>query len=137
MKRTVIGGASAIILGLLIGLGPILIFKVCPAGCACCGGGFPLCNLSAEALKALGLMIAALGICMILYNDPHTQIGLVIGIFLAGLVALLIPYVLIGGCEDMAMACHRRAFPAVTVEVCVLLAGSAVFALFTARARKA
>jgi hypothetical protein len=121
MKKSVIFGAVVIASGLLIGLGPHFLFKVCEAGC--CGN---LCNISAYAETGVGLFIIALGICLIVYPDPKTQLGLLIGVFLAGIVALAIPHALIGGCGGMTMDCRRVAFPALTIESVVLLVVSAV-----------
>jgi hypothetical protein len=121
MKKSVIFGAVVIALGLLIGLGPQFLFKVCEAGC--CGN---LCNISAQAETGVGLFIIALGVCLMVYTDPKTQLGLFIGIFLAGIVALAIPHALIGGCGGMTMDCRRVAFPALTIESTVLLVFSAI-----------
>jgi hypothetical protein len=116
MKKSIIIGAVVIALGFLIGLGPHFLFKVCEAGC--CGN---LCNISAFAETGVGLFIVALGVCLMVYTDPKTQLGMLIGIFLAGFVALAIPHVLIGGCGGMTMDCRRVAFPALTIESVILL----------------
>jgi hypothetical protein len=121
MKKNIIFSAIVIILGLLIGFGPHLLFKVCFVGC--CGN---VCNWSAQAETGVGLFIIALGICMIIYPDSKTQLGLFIGVFLASVVALAIPHVLIGGCGGMDMDCRRVAFPALTIESIVLLVFSSV-----------
>jgi hypothetical protein len=116
MKKNVIISSVMIVLGLLIGLGPHFLFKVCFAGC--CGN---VCNWSAFAETGVGLFIVALGVCLMLYTDPKTQLGLLIGISLAGIVALVIPHALIGGCGGMDMDCRRVAFPALTFESVILL----------------
>jgi hypothetical protein len=121
MKKSVIFGSVVIALGLLIGLGPHFLFKVCVAGC--CGN---LCNISAQAETGVGLFIIALGACLMVYPDSRTQLGLLIGIISAGIVALAIPHALIGGCGGMTMDCRRVAFPALTIESVVLLVVSAV-----------
>jgi hypothetical protein len=121
MKKNIIISAVVIALGLLIGLGPQFLFKVCEAGC--CGN---LCNISAQAEIGVGLFIIAVGICLIVYTDPKTQLGLLIGTFLTGIVALAVPHALIGGCGGMTMDCRRVAFPALTVESVILLVFSAV-----------
>jgi hypothetical protein len=121
MKKSVIFGAVVMALGLLIGFGPHFLFKVCEAGC--CGN---LCNISAQAEIGVGLFIVALGACLIVYTDPKTQLSLLVGIFLAGIVALAIPHALIGGCGGMTMDCRRVAFPALTIESVVLMVVAAV-----------
>ena len=122
MKKAVISGVVVIVLGLLISLGPQFLFKVCGHG----ESGFPLCHWSARAEIGMGLLIVALGICMIVFIDPKTHLGLLIGIFLASIIAMGIPNTLIGGCGMMSMQCRKVAFPALTAESVVLLVFSAI-----------
>ena len=126
MKRSIIFGSVVIVLGLLIALGPQFLFKVCAHG----EDGYPHCHWSAQAEIGMGFLIAALGICMIVFNDPKTHLGLSIGIFLAGFITLFIPHVLIGGCGMMTMQCRKVAFPAITAESVVLLVFSAIIAVY-------
>jgi hypothetical protein len=146
MKKAVIFGAIVILLGLLIALGPQFLFKVCGISmtdsgtledcCAepveeasCCApaiSSYPICHWSAQAEIGMGLLIVALGACMIVFTDPKTHLGLMIGIFMASIIALAIPNFLIGGCGAAAMSCRRIAFPALTVESIVLLVFSAI-----------
>jgi len=133
MKKNIIGiicGASASVLGLLIAFGPQFLFKVCSMSCSCCGD-IPTCHWTARAEIGIGMLIAALGLCFIVFDDSKTRLGLMIGIFLSGIIALAIPHLLIGGCEMRTMACHRVAFPAITVICAVLLIGSAVYTVLT------
>jgi hypothetical protein len=153
MKKAVISGAAVLVLGLLIALGPQFLFKVCgqtmaaaaagemadccavPEESGCCApaaSSLPVCHWSARAEIGIGLLIAALGACMIVFTDPKTQLGLLIGVFMASLVALAIPHALIGGCGSMAMKCRRVAFPALTVESVILLIFSAVMVVVVA-----
>ncbi|MDR0457223.1 MAG: DUF4418 family protein [Treponema sp.] len=125
MKRSIIMGAAVCVLGLLIGLGPQFLLK----GCAH-GNARPLCFWSLQAEIGIGLLIAALGICMFAFDDPKTQLGLAISTFLAGIVALFIPYSLIGGCKGAEMACRRIAFPAITVESVILVLFSALIVVY-------
>jgi len=122
MKRGIIFGSVIIALGLLIALGPQFLFKVCGHG----ESGFPHCHWSAQAEIGIGLLIVALGACMIVFTDVKTRLGLLIGISLASIIALAIPNTLIGGCGMMSMQCRKVAFPALTIESVVLLVFSAV-----------
>jgi hypothetical protein len=123
MKKNIIISSIVITLGLLVSLGPQFVFKVCEGGC--CGN---LCNISAAAEVGVGLFIVALGACMLVYTDPKTQLGFVIGLFMASIVALAIPHFLIGGCAGLEMNCRRVAFPALTVESVTLMILSSVLA---------
>ena len=148
MKRSIIFGSVVISLGLLIALGPQFLFKVCkpsmatviaeeeiddccaiPEKSGCCGpviSNFPVCHWSARAEMGIGLLIASLGICLIVFPDPKTRLGLFIGIFFAGIVAMFIPSTLIGGCAVKSMACHKGAFPALMVESILLVVYSVI-----------
>jgi hypothetical protein len=117
-----------IILGLLIALGPQFLFNVCGDG----DDGYLRCYWSAQGEIGMGLLIVALGVCMIVFTDPKTQLGLIIGVFMTSLIALAIPNFLIGGCGSMAMQCRKIAFPALTAESAVLLVFSAVMLAFIA-----
>jgi hypothetical protein len=125
MKKNIIISAIVITLGLLISFGPQFLFKVCVAGC--CGN---LCNITAQVEIGVGLLITALGACMLVYTDLKTQLGFVIGLFMASLVALAIPHVLIGGCGGLEMDCRRVAFPALTIESVILMIFSSCFAAY-------
>jgi len=126
MKNSFVVGTVIIILGLLIAMGPQFLFKVCTAH----NGALPLCHWSAQAELGMGMLVAALGLCFIVFSDPKTQQGLLIGIFLTGIIVLGIPYALIGGCTAKTMACHRVAFPALTVQGIILLAYSAIIVVY-------
>jgi len=120
MKKQQIYGITIIILGLLIALGPQFLFKVCTAH----DGALPRCHWSARAEMGVGMLAAALGICLLAFSDPKTQLGLAIGIFLTGIIVVGIPHALIGGCAAQTMNCRKIAFPALTVEGIILLAYS-------------
>jgi hypothetical protein len=127
MKKSIIIGSVVIALGLLISLGPQFLFKVCMAH----GGAFPLCHWTAQAELGMGMLIAALGICLIVFTDPKTQIGLVIGVFFASILVLGIPHALIGGCKVSTMACRKVAFPAITVIGIILLVYSIIVVVYS------
>jgi hypothetical protein len=131
MKNRIISGGTTIVLGLLIALGPQFLFKVCPVT----EGMIMKCHWSARAEIGAGALIAALGIALAFFADPKTRLGLTIGIFLSGVLALLIPHGLIGGCPMHSMACRKIAFPWITVIGILLLAGSALYTFHLARKR--
>jgi len=122
MKKVIICGSIVIALGLLIALGPQFLFKVCDHGEA----GYPHCHWSGQAEIGIGFLIVALGACMLVFTDPKTHLGLLIGILLASIITLAVPHFLIGGCGMMTMRCRRLAFPALTIESVVLLVFSAI-----------
>jgi hypothetical protein len=127
MKKDIIFGVTVIVIGLFIAFGPQYVFKVCAHG----EGSYALCHWTAQAEVGIGLLIAALGACVIVFADAKTRLGLFIGIFFAGIVALAIPHFLIGGCGSLAMRCRKVAFPALTVESVILLVFSAIILTIT------
>jgi len=129
LKIRIIGGAAAIVLGLLIALGPQLLFKVCEP----MGKNFMKCHWSAQAEIGIGAVIAALGVALTLFAAYKTRLGLTIGILLSGILALLIPHVLIGGCAMESMPCRKIAFPAITVISILVLIGSGFYTAYLAR----
>jgi hypothetical protein len=129
MKNRIASGAAAIVFGLLIALGPQFLFRVCPV----MGDSIMKCHWSAQAEIGVGGLIALLGLALIVFAAPQIRLGLTIGIFLAGILALFIPHVLIGGCSSRHMDCRKITFPALTVISILLLIGAAFNALYLAR----
>jgi hypothetical protein len=122
-----------IIFGLLIALGPQFLFKVCPV----VDGMYMKCHWSARAEIGIGgPLIAGLGIALIFFANPKIRLGLTVGIFLSGVLALLIPHALIGGCVMHNMPCRKITFPAITVISILLLIGSALYTLYLARKKE-
>jgi hypothetical protein len=133
MKNRIISGGGVIIFGLLIALGPQFLFKVCPV----VDGMFMRCHWSVRAEIGIGgPLIAGLGIALIFFADSKIRLGLTIGIFLSGVLALLIPHVLIGGCSMHSMPCRKISFPAITVICILLLIATALNGLYLARKKK-
>jgi hypothetical protein len=124
MKKRIAGGAAVLVLGLLLALGPTFLFKVCEP---MKDGGFMKCHWSAQAEIGTGALIAALGIALTVFGSPKTRLGLLIGVFLSGVLALLIPHALIGGCGMHTMACRKVAFPAITALSILLLMGAGIY----------
>ncbi|MDR2447536.1 MAG: DUF4418 family protein [Treponema sp.] len=132
MKNRIISGGVVIIFGSLIALGPQCLFKVCPV----VGDMFMKCHWSARAEIGVGALIAALGLASVFFASPKTRLGLAIGIFLSGVLALLIPHVLIGGCAMHSMPCRKVAFPAITVTGILLLIGTGLYTAYLARKKE-
>jgi len=130
MKNNIIFSITVFISGLLIALGPLLIFKACPAGCC---SSYPDCLWTTKAELGMGMVIAALGLFFIVYNDAKVQLGMCIGLILTSLVALLIPHVIFVGCAINTMECHLVTFPVLTVISVFLLAYTGIRILSLAK----
>ena len=132
MKNRIATGTVAFVFGLLIALGPQFLFKVCPV----MGDMIMKCHWSAQAEIGIGAVIAILGIALIFFADPKIRLGLTVGVFLSGVLALLIPHALIGGCPGHLMPCRKITFPSITVIAILLLIMAAVNALYLARRKE-
>ena len=123
MKKSIISGAAAIIFGLLIALGPQFLFKVCGVH----DDSLPRCYWAARAELCMGILIAAMGICMLFLSDMKTQLGMSISIFLMGIIALLIPFdKFISFCKDAELVCRRVTFPILTVLSSLVVLGALI-----------
>jgi hypothetical protein len=129
MKNRIVSGGAAIVFGLLIALGPQFLFPVCPIA----GSMIMKCHWSAQAEIGVGAVIAALGIALIFFTNPKIRLGLTIGIFLSAVLALLVPHVLIGGCDMHTMPCRKITFPSITIISILLLIGAALNTFYLAR----
>jgi hypothetical protein len=116
-------------LGLLIALGPQFLFKVCEP----MGENFMKCHWTAQAEIGVGAVIAALGIALTVFASVKIRLGLVTGILLSGINALLLPHALIGGCAMDDMPCRKIAFPAITVIGILLIIGAGIYTAYLAR----
>jgi hypothetical protein len=122
MKNRILSGGAAIFLGMAVSWGPQFVFKVCEP---VTGGRFMTCHWTARAEIGVGMFIALLGLFLIRCPARDIRLGVSAGIFGAGVLALLFPHVLIGGCKMEAMACRTAAFPALSVLGVLTLTGSA------------
>lgn len=102
-KITSIG---TLIVGLLLAVGPQFIFKPCPTT-----EKFMKCFWSCKALIVVGAVVAIIALLQLMAKEGETKKMLSI-VALALLVsAILIPTVIIGGCQKPEMACKMLTFP--------------------------
>jgi hypothetical protein len=99
------------------------------------GENFMKCHWSAQAEIGVGAVIAVLGIALIVFTSAKIRLGLVIGILLSGVHALLIPHALIGGCAVDTMTCRKITFPAITVISILLIIGAGIYTAYLARGK--
>ena len=130
MKNRVISGAGAIVAGLLISLGPQFLFKLCPP---MEGGRWMKCHWTGQAEIGVGILAAILGCLMIFFPDNKVRLGLSIAVLFSGILALLLPTVLIGGCGMETMPCRSAAFPALTVISVLTVVGFAANTIYLYR----
>lgn len=73
------------------------------------------CHWAARAELGIGLVIAVLGLLLIIFRSAQVRIGLSIALGLNGILALLIPTVLIGVCGNVKMTCRSLSLPALVI----------------------
>jgi hypothetical protein len=129
MKIRITTGIAVVIFGLLIALGPQFFFKVCEV----MGDMRMKCYWTAQAEIGAGALIAAFGIALLVFANSKTRLGLIIGVILSAVLALLFPHVLIGGCPMHNMQCRMVAFPAITVVSILTIIGGALYTVYLIR----
>ncbi|MDR1874018.1 MAG: DUF4418 family protein [Synergistaceae bacterium] len=111
MKNRILAGFAALISGGLIALGPQYLFKVCDQT----HSGITQCFWTARAEIGVGGVIALLGVAYLLFGDPRVRLGLSVALTLEGILAALLPGVLIGVCDHPHMNCRLATLPALNV----------------------
>ncbi|MBZ9623349.1 DUF4418 family protein [Clostridium sp. FP2] len=110
MKKRVIYGIYFIIIGVLLAIGPHTLFAVCPKG-----ETVMKCWWSAQAEISIGIMLIVAGIAILVFKSEEIQFGICIMTSALGVVAILIPSVLIGGCMKKTMMCQSMSFPCIYI----------------------
>lgn len=117
MKNRLLSGIAVAVFGLLTMLVPVCIFPACSKMIETAAGGtVPMrCFWSGQAEIGIGVLILCGGLLLVLFRSPLIRIGISVMTALAGVLALLVPTVLIGGCEMDTMACRMTTFPALII----------------------
>lgn len=117
MKNRLLSGIAFTVLGLLIALVPVCIFPTCSKVIETAAGGtVPMkCFWSGRAELGIGLLILCAGVLTVLFRSAPLRLGISMMTALTGILGILVPTLLIGGCEMEMMACRMGTFPAVTI----------------------
>jgi hypothetical protein len=108
MKNSIITGILFLISGLLLIFGPTYLFKVCPVD-----EMIMKCHWSVQGEIGIGIIVISLGLLLFFSKAKESRIVLNIIAIITYLVAILIPTVLIGGCENNKMSCQSLTFPVI------------------------
>lgn len=120
MRNRLVFGILTIIIGLLIALGPQTVFPVC--GVHEHSEETMKCFWTARAELGAGILISLLGLFAALTDSIRIRIGLTAAVLLNGILALLLPTVLIGVCGSTRMGCRALSLPALSILSGLLIA---------------
>lgn len=121
MKNRLISGIFFIILGLLIGLGPIILFPVCRVHTTIMD-----CFWTARTELGIGILTGIFGIFLIIFPSVQLRIGLSISLVSNGILGLLVPDILIGVCDGKHMSCRLLTLPALNILNMAVIIAAAV-----------
>ncbi len=156
MKNRVISGVLFVVLGLLIAVGPQIIFPICGVrttesetmqdtpnpkmsmgneSTENMGGGAAMsspmkCHWTGRAEIGVGALIVLGGLLLLLLRNRQARFGLTLALGLNGILALLIPTVLIGVCGSTRMDCHTLTLPALTIASGFVIVASVINAAY-------
>ncbi len=132
MRNRLLSGIAIGILGLLISLIPVCIFPTCSKVIETAAGGtVPMrCFWSGRAELGIGVLILCGGVLLLLSGSAPMRMGISMMTALTGILGILVPSLLIGGCEMNMMACRMTTFPAVTVVSGLTVAAAAANILY-------
>jgi hypothetical protein len=94
------------------------------------------CHWTGQAEIGAGIFVALLGGALFAFVSTKVRLGLSIALCLFGIVVLLFPGVLIGGCMMETMACRKVAFPALYLCGILTCATGAMNSLYLVRLGK-
>ena len=91
------------------------------------------CWWSAQAEISIAIMFIVAGITILAFKSAETQFGVSIMTIALGVIAILIPSVLIGGCMKDTMPCQSITFPCIYVISGVTIAVSIFYCISLAK----
>ncbi|NLK94221.1 MAG: DUF4418 family protein [Clostridiales bacterium] len=130
-KIRVIFGLFNLICGVLLIIGPQTLFKVCEST-----EKVMKCYWSTRALIGIGILIVVSALLIFIFKDLGEQKVLSILNIFYGLVAILIPKILIGGCKAVTMKCVSLTFPAVYLISSSIIIFSLAYLIYLIKVNK-
>ncbi|HOM02795.1 MAG TPA: DUF4418 family protein [Acetivibrio sp.] len=110
MKNKVFLGIVYLVFGVLLAVGPYLIFPVCKASMMAMR-----CQNTAKAELVLGILTIAVGVLMLLIKNRKFRIGLNIAAIPIGILAFLFPNNITGVCSKVHMTCRSLTLPVLSL----------------------
>lgn len=125
MKNKWLISITLMISGVFIAIGPQTIIKVCDWSKM-----QMKCYWSSRAEIGIGLILVVLGVLYLLFEQWQVKISISILGISSGIIAILIPTILIGGCADKRMVCQSLSFPAIyliSVVTIIAVLGNSIY----------
>jgi hypothetical protein len=94
------------------------------------------CHWTGRAEIGAGFLIVLLGASLLGCPSARVRLGLTMALCLSGILSLLFPSTLIGGCMMETMACRKVSFPALYLCSVLVIAGAAMNSLYLFRRAK-
>ncbi|HEX2946991.1 MAG TPA: DUF4418 family protein [Clostridia bacterium] len=132
MKNRIFSGVFFTLSGSLIALGPQFLFKVCER----MGDKTMKCFWTSRAELGIGALIAVAGLFLLLARSNQFRLGINLSIMLAGILAVLVPTVLIGVCSMPTMQCRLLTLPSILIISILIETVSAINILFLVKTYK-
>lgn len=90
------------------------------------------CHWTAQTEIGIGVLIVLIGVILFVFKSIQIRLGLSLALILIGLLALLIPTVLIGVCNSKNMTCRLLSQPALALLSSIVITTSSanVFYLY-------
>lgn len=119
MNKRIVNAVFYIILGIALAIGPHTLFKVCDTS-----EKVMKCWWSVRAEIAIGSFLIFSGILILILKKAEFLLLANLYNIAIGVVAILIPSVLIGGCAKEVMPCRSLTFPSIyIIAAAVILSG--------------
>ncbi len=125
MKNKLLISITLMITGVFLAIGPQTIIKVCDWS-----DRKMKCYWSSRAEIGIGLIMIALGVLYLLLEQWQAKIAISILGITTGIIAILIPTILVGGCADERMMCQSLSFPAIyliSVVAIIAVLGNSIY----------
>lgn len=125
MKNKLINAFFYIIMGILLAVGPYTLFRVCDTS-----EKVMKCWWSVRAETAIGGLLVFAGILILLLKSKEIQYAINLNTIATGIVAILIPSKLIGGCAKEMMPCRSLTFPSIyiiSVAIIIFSIGNIIY----------
>lgn len=116
MKNKITNILFYIIMGVLLASGPYTLFQVCDTS-----EKIMKCWWSVRAETGIGALLIFSGILILVLKSKEALYAINLYNIVIGIVAIVIPNVLIGGCGKETMPCRSLTFPSIYIISAVVI----------------